>query len=421
MVDANKAVYDLTDTLRSQTLSKLSTVTSVGNGPCLIGTASDFLYYMNGDSLIHLSESYGIQESHILSVVNTFDGYCFLSTTDTGYYSDVSFQHYTPAFSNDSVLYFQNVDPYYKELTEVQSNNGHRIALLESDNTVAVFDTEDSLGMLTALFADAYNDAGNPNWHIGSVNGIVFKPGYSPVFYRGLQGQVVNDIVQYHQTVFIATNHGLYYELYPDSLPQITYNFPFSAVNDLEVYGNLLLAATDNGLLYITDTSMCENLPPEFTISSDTLIFPDSTTVQFSSCGVYDSYEWNFGDGTFDSTPSAIHVYDSIGTYHVCLTTQNFCGTGTHCMDLVVLNTGVKMIDDMSGFNFFPNPFHDVTRLACQTDCASLVIRLFDMFGNMYGIYNSSQAIGKNLPPGIFFCEIVNNNGEVLFSKLIKQ
>ncbi|MCH8318393.1 MAG: PKD domain-containing protein, partial [Bacteroidetes bacterium] len=45
---------------------------------------------------------------------------------------------------------------------------------------------------------------------------------------------------------------------------------------------------------------------------------------------------WDFGDGNTDTVQNPVHTYDSAGTYNVCLTAQNTCGSNTICNTLAV-------------------------------------------------------------------------------------
>ena len=43
------------------------------------------------------------------------------------------------------------------------------------------------------------------------------------------------------------------------------------------------------------------------------------------------NYFWDFGDGNTDTTQNPMHTYSADGTYIVCLTVDNLCGTDTIC------------------------------------------------------------------------------------------
>ena len=49
----------------------------------------------------------------------------------------------------------------------------------------------------------------------------------------------------------------------------------------------------------------------------------DLTVAFFNESTGADSFEWDFGDGTFSNTVNPVHVYDEAGTYTVTLTASN--------------------------------------------------------------------------------------------------
>jgi PKD repeat protein len=49
-----------------------------------------------------------------------------------------------------------------------------------------------------------------------------------------------------------------------------------------------------------------------------------------------DSWQWDFGDGNTSTNPSPIHQYSASGTYLVCLTVENDCGTDVSCFPVTV-------------------------------------------------------------------------------------
>lgn len=48
------------------------------------------------------------------------------------------------------------------------------------------------------------------------------------------------------------------------------------------------------------------------------------------------AWSWYFGDGGISNSPNPTYVYSSPGTYQVCLTLTDSCGTSVHCQQVVV-------------------------------------------------------------------------------------
>ncbi|MDD1718247.1 MAG: PKD domain-containing protein, partial [Methanoregulaceae archaeon] len=82
---------------------------------------------------------------------------------------------------------------------------------------------------------------------------------------------------------------------------------------------------------YITVTPPVPGVPVANFVGNPTAGFVP-LHVQFTdlSTGVPDSWQWNFGDGSPNSTDkNPVHTYDTPGTYPVSLTANNSFGTGT--------------------------------------------------------------------------------------------
>jgi PKD repeat protein len=71
------------------------------------------------------------------------------------------------------------------------------------------------------------------------------------------------------------------------------------------------------------------------------------------------SYAWDFGDGATSTLQHPTHTYAANGTYTVCLTVTDLCGTiHTQCTTLTVTVVGIAHV--MPGFSVavLPNPMH---------------------------------------------------------------
>ncbi|MBK7094976.1 MAG: PKD domain-containing protein [Saprospiraceae bacterium] len=85
-----------------------------------------------------------------------------------------------------------------------------------------------------------------------------------------------------------------------------------------------------------------------YTINSNKVSFTNNTQNG-------NSYEWDFGDGTFSNESNPVHIYANKGVYIVKLIATNDCGKEISEKTLVV--NMVKTSDlVLQKFNFFPNP-----------------------------------------------------------------
>ncbi|MCB0630812.1 MAG: PKD domain-containing protein [Lewinella sp.] len=65
-----------------------------------------------------------------------------------------------------------------------------------------------------------------------------------------------------------------------------------------------------------------------FTYSTDNL------TASFTHVGSTGNYLWEFGDGSISNESNPVHEYSQAGSYVVCLTLTNGCGTAKYCTNL---------------------------------------------------------------------------------------
>ena len=94
-------------------------------------------------------------------------------------------------------------------------------------------------------------------------------------------------------------------------------------------------------------------------------------TSTFTNGGSSGLYSWNFGDGNSSNETNPVHEFCEPGTYTVCLTVTNTCGSGDQCMDITVsIPTDMVILDvqDAAGSigSFISVP-------VTITNCASIV------------------------------------------------
>ena len=98
--------------------------------------------------------------------------------------------------------------------------------------------------------------------------------------------------------------------------------------------GPYMIMVTDLAGCWVMQTLVLEpgNSPPVAAFSVATNLLTASFTNN-SSPGVY---LWNFGDGTTSTAINPVHTYAEDGSYIVCLTVTNGCGTTLHCQSVTV-------------------------------------------------------------------------------------
>ena len=87
-----------------------------------------------------------------------------------------------------------------------------------------------------------------------------------------------------------------------------------------------------------------------FTNSNQSYTFSDQ------SSGNPNAWFWDFGDGNTSTLQNPTHLYASLGTFNVCLTTSNSCGSNTFCTPVVVTcptpNPNFSFVTNQLGVTF---------------------------------------------------------------------
>jgi hypothetical protein len=208
---------------------------------------------------------------------------------------------YSDGLANTGISIYNNTDTFYNNTSNISSTNFY--------TTVSQIDQNGNL--LSAHSA-----------HIGSVGAFLGNNGikYGATDWRGnvyLGGTVTN---------FFATPAD-------------------SVVNTDHTSGNFFIAK-----LGISDCS-CPTPGTQFTqvIKGDTVYFSGS------SSNHRDSIHWRFGDGTFATTDTFMHVYSQNGTYNVTAIAYSGCGIDSITKQITVRNVGIAVVDP-DKTNLYPNP-----------------------------------------------------------------
>lgn len=160
--------------------------------------------------------------------------------------------------------------------------------------------------------------------------------------------------------------------------------------------------------------TICDSL--EFVCGSPTAFFfytSNFNTITFDNqsfvSGVT-TWFWDFGDGNSSTDMNPVHVYDTVGTFTVCLYLTDACGSDTTC-------TAVSVLFDVSAiaeaeenrFRLYPNPaseYIEVNGLA-----SDLTIRIYSASGQLVEMIQPTNATERievgDLPNGFYFVEFV--------------
>lgn len=98
------------------------------------------------------------------------------------------------------------------------------------------------------------------------------------------------------------------------------------------------------------------------------------------SAGV-DSVVWSFGDGQSATGTTAAHTYTASGTYTVCATAYNSCGSNQSCSTLTATGVGIGNLASFPDLKVYPNPARSILFISGLPEAAD------------YQLYNSVGAL----------------------------
>ncbi len=140
------------------------------------------------------------------------------------------------------------------------------------------------------------------------------------------------------------------------------------------------------------------------------------------------SWAWTFGDGGTSTLQNPSHTYTANGTYLVCLTVTDNCGSDTLCDSLAVIVVGLT--NSMPGqWSVSPVPTHDLLKIsAMDAGSGVLHIRLLNALGQILmerklehtGGALQSQMDVSLLPAGVYYLNVRNDQGSFV-AKVIKD
>lgn len=150
------------------------------------------------------------------------------------------------------------------------------------------------------------------------------------------------------------------------------------------------------------------------------------------------TYDWNWGDGSSNSTgPNPSHVYSTAGYYNICVTitdgngcSDTYCDNSTYIyktMDMITINvvdqlpTGIN-IAESNLLKIYPNPANNI--LTIETEGGSGTYQLNDITGKLVqqgSITATKQSIDiSSLGKGIYILSLSDGEQQVN-RKIVKE
>jgi len=146
--------------------------------------------------------------------------------------------------------------------------------------------------------------------------------------------------------------------------------------------------------------------------------YADGPVVQFWEMALMaEQFFWDFGDGKFSGFSNPSHEYDEVGSYLVCLTAINDCGTDVLCDWVYVDFTRSPEIPDRRDFRFRVNPNPSGGTIHVVSDFLGQVqVSLIDLQGKQLMNQNlifsgDTQTLNlSQFEPGIYLLRISNGS-----------
>lgn len=169
----------------------------------------------------------------------------------------------------------------------------------------------------------------------------------------------------------------------------------------------------------------CECVPPVAGFGVIIMGWWDVTFEDYSTWA--DNWFWDFGDGETSTLQNPGHYYEMDGTFNVCLTVSNDCGTDT-CCHSVHLESGIGINETGSNeLEIFiaPNPFDDFTEIKfVNKKIGKLNLSLINSLGqivmqieNITG--NEIRIKRNNLTSGLYYFKLFTDIHLVATGKLV--
>lgn len=164
----------------------------------------------------------------------------------------------------------------------------------------------------------------------------------------------------------------------------------------------------------------CEVPVPDFSASGGAN-FGMSFTYSGSTAN---SYEWDFGDGSSSgSGANPSHTYPHAGSYRVCVTASNSCGSNNTCRTITVGTTGIGEIPGFAEVSVYPNPATQTLTISGASSGTRLGI--YDALGRL--MLNKTLKGGKDqidvrqLSAGIYIMRFTDKEGRRGNVKFVKE
>ncbi|RQO31584.1 hypothetical protein DBR32_06400 [Taibaiella sp. KBW10] len=195
--------------------------------------------------------------------------------------------------------------------------------------------------------------------------------------------------------------------------------------NDLTVAGNTLLNSGGETDWFVArfGAANCNCTVPiaQFTNSNGS----GSNTINFSYTGTMpvDSVVWDFGNGNRGTGLNSSQTYAASGTYTVCATAYNSCGSNRICKTIATSGVGINEREGLAGIRFFPNPVTGILSVDGLQEPVQFV--MYNSLGSalQQGTLSEAQASidMHQFLAGLYVLALQNKNGAQQRIKVVKR
>lgn len=148
-------------------------------------------------------------------------------------------------------------------------------------------------------------------------------------------------------------------------------------------------------------------------------------TVNFTdqSTGGATSYSWDFGDGGSSTSASPSHTYSANGTYTVCLTATNDCGSDQDCQSVSVIVTGLSTVEPVS-VAVYPNPSVGELTVELKGALGHVLAEITDLSGRklfaqqLQSGAHIRQNLSVDLASGTYMLNIIGAEGLIATQRI---
>jgi PKD repeat protein len=134
-----------------------------------------------------------------------------------------------------------------------------------------------------------------------------------------------------------------------------------------------------------------------------------------ASTSAITTYAWDFDDGNTSTDENPSNTYTTAGTYNVCLTITDSCGTDTFCEDVVVSTIGIDENNLVNGLSLYPVPTQNVMTIENLTSGENFKLELLNNLGQVVKVVQTGglATVQMNLSDvinGYYNLRVSNSN-----------